>query len=409
MLGMNDQKTRVLIIGGGFGGVKAALELAKCENCEVTLVSDHGNFRYYPKLYKAATGGKMDGAQMSLEGLLSGSKVRFVQAQATRLDREAKQVEMADGQKLPYDKLILALGNVTNYFGIEGLAEHSFGIKSAEEVDRFKKHLHQQFIDNGCPDLNYVIVGAGPTGIELAGALPGYIRRIMKEHGAKDCPLQIHLVEALPQLLPRSPKKVADSIAKRLEKLGITLHVNTSVKGATAESLKLGDQDMPSHTVVWTAGVTINPFFAENNFKLTERKKVEVNEFLETEPGIYVLGDNANTQYSGMAQTALHDAHFVAHNIIHELKGGKPKAYVPKRPISVIPVGPSWAVVEWGKFHFGGLIGDLLRTGADLIGFHDLQGWLKAGKHWTRSMGEEKMNCPDCGKAPTVPTSTPQA
>lgn len=387
-----NKKTRILIVGGGFAGVKATLELAKDDRFEVTLLSDHSHFRYYPGLYRTATGGKRTGARIRLENILQESPGTFVRATATNIDRKNKTVGTDSGKKLPYDKLIIAIGNVTNYFGIKGLKEYSFGIKSTEEAERFKKHLHEQFIENGCPDLNYVIVGGGPTGIELAGALPGYLKQIMKKHGVKDCKLQVNLVEAAPHLLPRAPKDVSNAITKRLRALGIKLHLGQAVKGATADKLMMGDTSLPSHSIVWTAGVTNHPFFKENNFKLTDRGKVIVNEYLEAEPNMYVLGDNADTKYSGMAQTALHDADFVAHN----LRSSQPKPYVPKEPITVIPVGPYWASAQWGKRHFTGFVGWILRQLADLVAFHDLQAWPKAGEQWMNSLGEEELDCPKC-------------
>jgi len=394
----NTKKTRVLIVGGGFAGVKAALEIGNCDDCEVTLLSDHSHFRYYPGLYHTATGGRRAGARIRLENILQDTPGKFLRGSAVKLDRAHKTVSTSDGQTVPFDKLLIALGNVTNYFGIEGLKEYSYGIKSTEEAERFKRHLHDQFIENGCPDLNYIIVGGGPTGIELAGVLPSYIKRIMKLHGAKDCQLHISLVEAAPRLLPRAPVDVSAAITKRLEQLGIKLYLGTAVKGETADKLMLGTEELPSHTVVWTAGVTNHPFFKDNGFKLTERGKVEVNEYLEAEPNIFVLGDNANTPFSGFAQTALDDGHFVAGNILRQLKNEKPRAYTPKQPISVIPVGPHWASVEWGKAHFSGWSGWILRALADLIGFHDLENWPKAGEQWMQSLSEEELDCPGCVK-----------
>lgn len=386
---MHTTKTRILIVGGGFAGVKATLELAKDDRFEVTLLSDHSHFRYYPGLYRTATGGKRTGARIRLENILQDSPGTFVRASAVKLDRKNKTIHTGDGKKIPYDKLLLALGNVTNYFGIKGLKEHSFGIKSTEEAEEFKKHLHKQFIENGCPDLNYVIVGGGPTGIELAGALPAYLKEIMSMHNVKECKLQISLVEAAPHLLPRAPKDVSAAITKRLRGLGIKLYLGKAVQGATGDTLMLGDMKLPSHTVVWTAGVTNHPFFKDNNFELAGRGKVTVNEYLEAEPDIYVLGDNADTQYSGQAQTALYDAEFVAHNLSAQQDGEQPSAYVPKEPITVIPVGPRWASVQWGKRHFTGFLGWILRQLADLIAFHDLQSWPKAGEQWMTSMGED--------------------
>ncbi|HSX35242.1 MAG TPA: NAD(P)/FAD-dependent oxidoreductase [Candidatus Saccharimonadales bacterium] len=385
---MSSNNTNVLIVGGGFGGIKAALELSKSSHVNVTLVSDHGHFRYYPALYHTATGGRRTGSRIAISELLAGHHVQFVRARATKLDREKKEIITEDGQHLAYDVLVMALGNVTNYFGIKGLPEYSYGIKTTEEAERFKKHLHEQIAAGG-PDQNYVVVGGGPTGIELAGGLPEYLKRIMKNHGAKtDAPLNIKLVEALPTLLPRSPKKISEAVTKRLEGLGITIMTNAAVKEQTADSLIVGDSSIPTTTVIWTAGVTNNPFFQDNGFKMTDRHKVEVNEFMQAEENIYVLGDNANTPFSGMAQTALHDGEVVAGNIARIAAGKAPVAYKPKKPISVIPVGRNWAALEWGSITTSGLVGGFLHLFVDLIGFHDLQNWPKATGQWMRSKKE---------------------
>jgi NADH dehydrogenase len=399
-----QQKNHVVVVGGGFGGTKAALELAKHAHNQVTLISDHSHFRYYPGLYHTATGGRRAGARIRLKNILRGSGVQLVRATAKGLQRDAKQLVLDDGQKISYDQLVLALGNVTNYFGIPGLPELSYGIKSTEQAERFKLHLHQQLAKDGRPDLNYVIVGGGPTGIELAGALPGYLQEVMRKHGLAQHKLHITIIEAAPRLLPRMPEDISAAIAARLKSLGIEVMLGTAVKGETPETLMAGDKPLKTETVVWTAGVTNHPFFKENNFKLTERGKVEVNEFLQAEPDIYVLGDNANTPFSGLAQTALHDGTFAAKNIARTLDGKPPKVYVPKEPISVIPVGKNWASVQWGKRHFNGYSGWVLRGLADLIGFHDLESWPKAGEQWMQSLLEENLNCPDC--APQLKATT---
>ncbi|HSW65806.1 MAG TPA: NAD(P)/FAD-dependent oxidoreductase [Bacillota bacterium] len=388
--------TKVVIVGGGFAGIKTALELSKCANCDVTLVSDHSHFRYYPGLYHAATGGKRSGSRIRIENILQGSDIKFVRATVTKLDREKNHIETIDGKKISFDSLVLALGNVTNYFGIPGMAEYSYGIKSTEEAERFKQHLHQVLAENGAPDLNYVIVGGGPTGIELAGALPGYMREIMKKHGLPERKLHIKLVEAAPRLLPRSPKDISQAVGKRLRALGIDVMLGTAVAGATPDSLTAGDKPLKSHTIVWTAGVANNPFFKANNFALNDRGKVQVDEYLQAEPGIFVIGDNAGTEYSGLAQTALYDGIFVANNIERASYGEDPEVYVPKEPIYVIPVGKNWASVQWGKRHFSGYIGWILRSLADLVAFHDLQSWPKAGEQWIRSMEDENLDCPNC-------------
>lgn len=397
---MTDQtKHHIVIVGGGFGGVKAALELAKQENVTITLVSDRSNFRYYPSLYHTATGGLRAQSSIPLARILPSDKVTLVQGTADKIDRNRKTVHLKDGQSVSYDSLILALGVVTNYFGIKGLDQYSYGIKSLEEIQRFKKHLHDQLQDEHQPDLNYIIVGAGPTGIELAGALPEYLRKLMRNHGVKHKAIHIDLIEAMPRLLPHSPKSTSRAVRRQLHRLGVKLYLGQAVQGETADALMINGKPLPSHTVVWTAGMANNPFFTANNFALNERHKVIVDAHLQAEPHIYVIGDNAATPFSGMAQTALHDARFVAKDIQLTLAGKKQVAYQPHQPVSVIPAGPRWAAVDWGKFHFYGKIGWLLREAADWVGFHDLEPWWGASEQWLTELGSEENECVTCANA----------
>ncbi|MGF7228489.1 MAG: NAD(P)/FAD-dependent oxidoreductase [Candidatus Saccharibacteria bacterium] len=387
---------RILIVGGGFGGIKTALDLSKRADFAVTLLSDQDHFRYYPALYHTATGGLYAQSNIALNAIVNSKQVTLVQGKAKSLDRQNHRVITEDGAELGYEILVLAMGVVTNYFGIKGLEEHSYGIKSWEQIKKFKDHLHQQLAD-GTPDLNYIIVGAGPTGIELAGALPAYLEKIMRNHGAKGPKPHITIIEAALRLLPRSPEKISSAVQKRLEKLGIELRLGQTVEGQTADSLMVNGQAIDSKTVVWTAGTSNHPFFKENNFALTDRGKVQVDECLRAEEGIYVIGDNANTEFSGLAQTALRDGNFVADDIVRRADGKTPEAYKPKKPISVIPVGEGWAAVEWGNKQFAGLIGWMLRSAADWIGFHDVEPWWKASQQWMTEFGSQE-DCPTCAK-----------
>jgi NADH dehydrogenase len=391
-------KEKILVVGGGFGGVKAALELSDDPHFHVTLLSDQTELRYYPTLYHTATGGKRANSSIALREIFAGKAVAIEQGQASTLDRKAKTITTTDGKVYEYDTLILGLGVVTNYFGIPGLPEYSYSIKSQDEVQRFKRHLHQQMEDERRPDLHYVIVGAGPTGIELAGALPGYLKKVMHSHGIKDRKIHVDLIEAAPRLLPRLPKRTSRVIARRLKKLGVKIYVKQAVQGETADELTVSGKPIRSHTVVWTAGVTNHPFFKDNTFTMMGRGKVGTDVYLQAEENIFVIGDNANTPYSGLAQTALHDGAFVARNLRRKAAGKKFKSYKAKEPISVIPAGPHWAVVMWGLHTFYGKLGWFVREAADLIGFHDLEPWPKAAKQFMTEF-ESQDDCETCAPA----------
>ncbi len=373
------KKQRVLIVGGGFGGVKSALELAGHPDFQVTLVANKPFFEYFPMMYHTATGGSKVVSTIPLGELFSGKRIEIVVDTASKLDRKNKTLKLASGGKLEFDILILALGAVTNYFGIPGMPEYSFGIKSLHDAEAFKSHLHKQLQEKGAFDEHYIIIGGGPTGVELAGALPDYLKQLAKLHGIKGKRKpHIDLVEAAPRLMPRMPVSVSRALAKRLRSLGVKIYFGKPVQAASADALMLDGKPVKSHTVIWTAGIANNPFFKDNHFMLAQNGRVQVDQLMQAWPGIFVIGDNADTPYSGMAQTALHDALYVTKNLKRYADGKNPYAYKPKKPVYVTPAGKNWAVVVWGRVHFYGRLGWWFRRTADWIGYRDIEPWWKA-------------------------------
>lgn len=388
-------KHRIVIVGGGFAGVKTALELADDRRFDITLISDHDDFRNYPTLYHVSTGGSKRVASIPLSEIFANKPVTIVIDTVTNLDRQARTVTTQGGETFNYEALVLGLGVKTNYFHIQGLDEFSYGIKTLVDAETLKKHLHQQLCNTNEPDLNYVVIGGGPTGIELAGALPSYLGKLMKHHGLKKRKIHVDLIEAAPRLVPRMPKDISKAIAKNLRKQGVKLYLKTAVQAQTADALMVNNKPIRSHTVIWTAGVMNSPFFGEHEFQLSRTGKVRVDQFLQSEPSIYVVGDNADTPYSGMAQTALHDGKFVAANLQRIASKQDPKPYVAKKPIYVLPAGPKWAAVLWGKVRIYGWLGWALRSAADLIAYHDYLPWKMAADRWM-AMNDEEDACPHC-------------
>lgn len=391
-------RRKIVIVGGGFGGVKAALELSRDDRFRVILVSDRPNFQYYPTLYHTATGGLTAQSQIPLQAIFAGLPTKVVIDKAVTLDKRTRTLILESGKTIEYDDVVFGLGVVTNYFGIKGLKEFSFSVKSIEEIMRFKAHVHNQLLREQKPDMHYVIVGGGPTGIELAGALPSYLYRIMKNHDVRRRSVHVDLIEGAPRLLPRMPKHTSKAVRKRLRALGITLHLGKPVQGQTADTLMVGGKPIRSHTVVWTAGTDNNPFFTANNFGFGPRGKVGVNVYLQADDNVYVMGDNANTPYSGMAQTALSDGAFIADNLKRAVEGKDLRPYKPQKPMYVIPVGHYWAAAKVGKFQVMGWPGYLLRLAADARAFKELQPLLPATKQWFTEFGEQE-DCTVCREA----------
>jgi NADH dehydrogenase len=248
---------------------------------------------------------------------------------------------------------------------------------------------------------DFVVVGGGPTGVELAAALVKYLNEIAKKHGLERHSVRLYLVEAAPTVLARLNKKSIQLATKRIKKLGIHLMTNKKLESENAEGLVVEGRLLKTKTVIWTAGVANNPFFADpaNSAQLTinKRQRVVVDAHLEAAPDVFVIGDNAATEFAGLAETAVNDAKYLAKYLARSVKGKLTKGYLQPRPITSIPVGDHWALVEWGNLTFGGWPGAAMRKIADLIGYMDILPPKKALKIWLSS-GEREDECSVCHK-----------
>ncbi len=358
---------RVVIVGGGFGGVRAALSLANKRGVDVKLISNQGYFEYHAALYRSATGRSPLEVAIPLSDFFAYAKnVEVLEDTITDISKNDQKIIGKTGSRYEYDELILALGNITEFYGIKGLKEYAYGVKTIHEALKLKRHLHEQLL-NSESDRNYIVIGAGATGVELSAELSAYLKKIRHKHKVNRT-FKVDLIEASPRVLAAMPEDFSAGVERRLKKLGVKTHFNTPVKSESVGSIQLPQGQIHSHTVVWTAGVTNNPFFSKfpDIFRLGKAGRVEVDEYLQATSSIFVIGDSAVTPYSGMAQTALHDAKFVVRNLIRKTKGQHMLAYKPKRPIYAIPVGSRWAAVLWGKTRIYGRLGWMLRRQADL-------------------------------------------
>jgi len=390
----------VVIAGGGFAGVRLARKLSKQKDISITIINDTPFFRYYPAMYRAAAGFKLGSARLSLEWmLLDLSRTDLLIDTVTGIDTDAKFIRTASGSSIPYDYVVFAIGSVTTYFHIEGIPENSYGMKSPEEIMELRQHLHADITKNNEADINYVIVGGGPAGSELAGGIGKYIKGIAKRHRAKKHPINVWLVEAGPRILPMLSERAARAVHKKLEKRGVKILTNTTVTRETVSQLSTSKGPIKSHTVIWTAGSANNPLFAANPtlFELNPRGRVVIDKHMMTKDGLYVIGDNAATPHGGLALSAVVHANFVAKDIIARMHGrSRPKKFN-EIPVVVIPLDSKWAVMQYKKFSIHGRLVSLVRLAADYLGYADVLGFMKAFSVWSLSEKAEN-SCPICNK-----------
>jgi NADH dehydrogenase len=333
--------------------------------------------------------------------IFSGKKnIKVCIDAAATIDTVAKKITGKSGRVYEYEQCILALGSVTTYFGIEGLETYAYGIKSAAEIQRLKRHLYENIVEDHVVDRHYVVVGAGPTGVELAAALGSYLNQLCEHYSPKKRAIHIDLIEAAPRVLPKMHPKVSEHVLKRLKNLGVKIQVGKAVESETADEIMVSGRPIKSQTVIWTSGVANHPFYKENEsqFKFAPHGRIAVDQHMRAAQDVYVIGDNAATPFTGLAQTALHDAIFVAKNLKREAKGKRPKNYKAVMPPVVVPVGERWAVFEWKWLRLYGWAGALLRKAADLVGYHDILPIGQALGVWHATMVKE-----DDYFAPTTP------
>ncbi len=402
---MREDKKKVIIVGAGFGGLELALDLARQrpKNLEIILVSSKPHFEYYPALYRVVAGHSALETCIPLEEIFKGLPVTLVEDTINAVDLQAKILQGKNGYKNNFDYLVLALGSESAYFNIPGLADLSFGLKSTYEALQLRKHV--EAIVAMCASTEpanrailgqIIIVGGGPAGVELAGELAVYTSRLSAAYKLDTNPITIDLLEAAPRLVAMLTPAVSERVRLRLHQLGVNIFLNRALLKEELDEVYLKDMQMKAKTVVWTAGVKPNSFFQKiSGLTFDKRGRVVVNERLQP-PGftnVFVIGDGAATQYSGLAQTAIDNAKFVARLLT---RGGRATPmYVPKKPSTAIPVGPGWAVTIWGGHTYFGRVGWWLRRAADLRYFMSILPLGKAIKAYKYGSTITKF-CPIC-------------
>lgn len=416
-----NHPTRILVCGGGFGGVSCALALHDLHlpAAQIRLLTEKPHFEYNGALYRVVVGSSPLEVCVPLREIFAGKNVEVINDRISAIDLEKREVVGTDKMNYPYDYLVLALGGETNDFGIAGIREHAYGFKSIAQALRLKRHLHELFEQckaakekeaQSCL-LRVMVVGGGATGIEVAGELEKYMCELARTHGIDPSLITIDLVEAGPRIGTLFPEAMSSRIARRLRMLGVNIFTNRAMKKEEVNEAIFSGMTVKHATIVWAAGVRQNPVVAAvKDLRFDKKGKVEVDGYLRAFPAhppplsspfregggsgrrgtiiaqgslrgegsVFVVGDGASTPYSGMAQTAIKEGALVARNIGRLVRGKSLVRYEPACPAYAVPVGERWAAVHVDGMTFYGYIGWLLRRAADLRFFFTILPFGKA-------------------------------
>lgn len=365
---------RIVIVGGGFGGLQLGKKLSGA-GYQVVLIDKHNYHCFLPLLYQVATSGlEPDSIAYPIRKIFKNQNNFFFRvAEATGIDQQRNILLTSNGD-IPYDKLVIATGSTTNFFGNSALEDNAFGMKSLPEALNLRSIILQSFeealiaktIEEREALMNFVIVGAGPTGTELAGSLAELKNHVLPT----DYPdldfrqMNIHVVEAAPRVLNAMSENASKQAHSFLEKLGVKIWTNTLVEGYDGGEVNIQNgKTLKSRTVIWAAGVKGNPVFGFDGNQLVRGGRVKVNEFNQVEgsENIFAIGDVAamitedNPQgHPMLAQPAIQQGQHLAKNLKKALKGKEMVPFKYHDKGSMATVGRNKAVVDLKLYKFSG-------------------------------------------------------
>jgi NADH dehydrogenase len=361
------QKPRVVILGAGFGGLTAARKMAGF--ADVTVVDRHNFQTFLPLLYQVSTAGlAADHVAHPIRGALRKTGVQFRMGTPISVDHKNKSVKLDSSEVLEFDYLVVALGSANADFGIPGVTEHALGMKSVHEALNIRAEVLRRFEDlcrfEDETIFSITVVGGGPTGVEMAGAFAELVRGPLKNdqrHAAAH--IKINLIEAGPRILPMFSEKLSSHGKKDLEKLGVTVHLNTAVKEIKPRSIEVSDgSTIASEVTVWAAGVKGEPTAAKLNLPLINTR-IDVENTLQVKnyPHIFAIGDIAGfvgengRMLPMVAPVALQQGRYVAQQIKRIAAGQtlKPFKYLDKG--SMATIGRHKAIVEVKSLRMTGI------------------------------------------------------
>jgi NADH:ubiquinone reductase (H+-translocating) len=371
---MNRQQTRVVIIGGGFGGLKAAQSLRHAP-VRVILIDRHNHHLFQPLLYQVATAAlsPSDIASPIRRILRRQRNVEVVLGTVRSIAAREKSVILAEGDPIAYDYLIVATGVTHSYFGHDEWERDAPGLKSITDALDIRRRVLFAFEAaerEGDPTrrrawLTFVIVGAGPTGVELAGALSEIARHALAKDFRHIDPTQAHviLLEGSPRVLPSYVPSLSEKAREQLASLGVDVRTGTTVTGINAGGVGIGTERITARTVLWAAGVAASPLARTLDVPLDRAGRVQVEPDLTIpgHPEVFVIGDLASliqdgAPVPGVAPAALQEAEHTARNIERALRGDPLLPFHYHDKGSLATIGRGRGIAQLGRFRLWGWI-----------------------------------------------------
>ena len=387
-----QHKIRVVIIGGGFGGLSTAKGLADAP-FDVTLIDRNNHHLFQPLLYQVATAGLSPADIASpIRGILGGQRnVKIMLAEVSGIDVTRKEV-IADGRRIAYDYLVLATGARHAYFGHNDWAAFAPGLKTIDDATYLRRRILLAFeraenetdVDERRRLMTFVVVGGGPTGVEMAGAIAELAKRALASDFQSIDPqcASIVLIEGAQRLLTPFDPSLSHAARRSLNQLGVDVRLGAAVTDCSCEGVRLGDEFISTRTIIWAAGVMASPagHWLGADVDRAGRVKVRADLSVPGHPDVFVIGDTAavtgadGAMLPGIAPVAKQQGQYVARALIARYQGRTAAVFRYRDVGSLATVGRSRAVAQFGKLRLSGFPAWVLWSGAHvyfLIGFRN--------------------------------------
>lgn len=368
-------RKKVIIIGGGFGGINTAKGLNKAD-CDVLLIDKANHHLFQPLLYEVASAA-LSPADIAIpirEILRHQENARVIMGNVTSIDKEKKQIQLSNGDRYGFDYLVVATGAHHSYFGNDAWEAFAPGLKTIKDALKirerilisFEKAERLEHQEESAKFLNFVIIGGGPTGVEMAGAIAEIAYKTMFKNFRRINPAQakIYLIEALPFILPMYSQKLSLRARRDLEKMGVQVMTGKKVTNVTENGVQLEDSFIESQNVFWGAGNQASPFLKTLDVPLDRQGRVIVEPDLSIpgHPDIFVIGDAAcfmakdGRPLPGIASPAIQEGQYLAKILKNEVPKKDRPAFVYFDKGSMATIGKCKAVARVGKMEFGGFM-----------------------------------------------------
>jgi NADH dehydrogenase len=368
---VTQSRPEVVIIGGGFGGLAAARRLRRV-GCRVTLLDRRNHHVFQPLLYQVATAALNPGdiAYPIRAALRKQKNVRVLLASVQSIDTATKTIELENGS-LRYDYLILATGVTHSYFGNDQWAANAPGLKSVEDALEIRRRIllaYEAAERETDPKkqgewMTFAVVGAGPTGVELAGALAEIGRHTIARDFRSIDPMRVRvlLIEGQDRVLPSYPTELSAKARTQLERLGVEVLTDTLVTAIDEDGIEFGETRIGARTVLWAAGVAASPLATSLGVPLDRAGRVHVQTDLSIpdHPEVFVIGDlmameSGGKPVPGIAPAALQSGRHAAANIANRIDGLSTAPFRYRDKGTLATIGRSAAVAHLGRLRFSG-------------------------------------------------------